>query len=431
MDSLTQIVLGAAVGEVVLGKKLGNRAMVWGGIAGTIPDLDVLSSPFLNDMQRLVAHRGITHSILFTLLASPVFAWLVMQLYERGWHQKKGLRWAWAIFMGFIFGAIGFFILNITWASKPTFAVFASLVGIGGFFLYRNLFRYLRKAPEPAPTASLKEWTIFFFLGIFTHWMLDAFTAYGTQMFVPFDYTRVAFNNIAVADPAYTFPFLICLLIASTYTRGSRSRQMWNWLGIGISSLYMLWTINNKINVDAIVKQNIMAQNISYKRYMSAPTILNNVLWTATVESDSSYYIGYYSLLDKTQNINFIEIPAKHELLDNAPYRDSKDVAIAKWFAKGYYSVVKRPLTKIEDFPNKKLHAEMKKAKVLPEYWLQINDMRYGVYIGTNPADSMPQYIFNLHAIELNGKVQVVEGTRGPDDRDKFMQQFWARIKGI
>ena len=38
MDSLTQIVLGAAVGEAVLGKKIGTRAMLWGAIAGTIPD---------------------------------------------------------------------------------------------------------------------------------------------------------------------------------------------------------------------------------------------------------------------------------------------------------------------------------------------------------------------------------------------------------
>ncbi|MCB0468978.1 MAG: metal-dependent hydrolase, partial [Aequorivita sp.] len=46
MDSVTQIVLGAAVGEAVLGKKIGNKAMALGAIAGTIPDLDVLSSHF-------------------------------------------------------------------------------------------------------------------------------------------------------------------------------------------------------------------------------------------------------------------------------------------------------------------------------------------------------------------------------------------------
>ena len=46
MDSLTQIVLGAAVGQAVAGRQIGNRAMLYGAIAGTIPDLDVIASNF-------------------------------------------------------------------------------------------------------------------------------------------------------------------------------------------------------------------------------------------------------------------------------------------------------------------------------------------------------------------------------------------------
>ena len=38
MDSLTQIVLGASVAEATLGKKIGNKAILYGAIAGTIPD---------------------------------------------------------------------------------------------------------------------------------------------------------------------------------------------------------------------------------------------------------------------------------------------------------------------------------------------------------------------------------------------------------
>lgn len=41
MDSLAQIVLGATVGEAILGKKGGNKAMLYGAFAGTILDLDV------------------------------------------------------------------------------------------------------------------------------------------------------------------------------------------------------------------------------------------------------------------------------------------------------------------------------------------------------------------------------------------------------
>lgn len=42
MDSLTQIALDAAVGETVLGQRVGRKAALWGAILGTLPDLDVL-----------------------------------------------------------------------------------------------------------------------------------------------------------------------------------------------------------------------------------------------------------------------------------------------------------------------------------------------------------------------------------------------------
>ena len=61
MDSLTQATLGAAVGEAVLGKKIGNKAAVIGAIIGTIPDLDVLLVPFFNEFQKISLHRGYSH----------------------------------------------------------------------------------------------------------------------------------------------------------------------------------------------------------------------------------------------------------------------------------------------------------------------------------------------------------------------------------
>ena len=85
MDSLTQIVLGAAVGEVVLGKKIGNRAMVWGAVGGTIPDLDVLGGLFLSNIDNVAFHRGFSHSILFCILGAFVFGWLAYQLYQSLW----------------------------------------------------------------------------------------------------------------------------------------------------------------------------------------------------------------------------------------------------------------------------------------------------------------------------------------------------------
>jgi len=93
MDSLTQIFLGAAVGEAALGKKVGNKAMLWGAIAGTIPDLDVVNKLFFDSVTANELHRGFSHSIVFSLIFAPIFGWLIFKLYKgkkaswKGWTQ--------------------------------------------------------------------------------------------------------------------------------------------------------------------------------------------------------------------------------------------------------------------------------------------------------------------------------------------------------
>ncbi len=88
MDTVTQITLGAAVGEAVLGRKLGNKAPLWGAVFGVVPDMDVLTSPFVNDVQALAIHRGISHSLFFCVIAAPFFGWLLYKYYKKanaGW----------------------------------------------------------------------------------------------------------------------------------------------------------------------------------------------------------------------------------------------------------------------------------------------------------------------------------------------------------
>ncbi len=82
MDLVTQTVLGAAVGEVVLGKKAGNKAILWGAIGGLIPDLDILTGPFVSDVDGLFIHRGFSHSIVFAFLLAPMLGWLIHRIYR-------------------------------------------------------------------------------------------------------------------------------------------------------------------------------------------------------------------------------------------------------------------------------------------------------------------------------------------------------------
>lgn len=100
MDSLTQIVLGAAVGEAVLGKKVGNKAMLYGAIAGTIPDLDVLANYFTDTITAIEIHRGFTHSIFFSVFFAPVFGWLVSRIEKKSGVGWKG--WSWLFFWALI-----------------------------------------------------------------------------------------------------------------------------------------------------------------------------------------------------------------------------------------------------------------------------------------------------------------------------------------
>ena len=76
MESLSQVVLGGAVGEATLGKKTGNWSVMWGAIAGTIPDLDDIWARMFDPVTEASLHRGFPHSITFSILAAPVFGWL-------------------------------------------------------------------------------------------------------------------------------------------------------------------------------------------------------------------------------------------------------------------------------------------------------------------------------------------------------------------
>lgn len=98
MDSVTQIVLGAAVGEAVLGKRIGNKAMFLGAIGGTIPDFDVAAGFFTDTVSALEIHRGFTHSILFSISFGLLFAWLFSL-----WDKRANLKqWWWFWFLCFV-----------------------------------------------------------------------------------------------------------------------------------------------------------------------------------------------------------------------------------------------------------------------------------------------------------------------------------------
>ncbi len=264
MDSLTQIVLGAAVGEAVLGKKVGNKALLWGGIAGTIPDLDVL---FINGdaIREIVVHRGFSHSIVFAILLAPLLGWAINWLYRK---KKEANFWQWS-------------------------------------------------------------WMIFW--SIFTHPLLDSLTTYGTQLFLPFSDYRVSLATVFVVDLFYTIPFLLSVIILSFINRTNGWRKTVNYIGLGLSSAYLLAGIANKLWVSEIFRKDLTQESDKMELVFAGTTPLNIILWYGVAESDSAFHIGYYSFFDETKEISWTPFPKNHHLLNDI--EDEYGIDRLKWFS--------------------------------------------------------------------------------------------------
>lgn len=91
MDSLSQLVLGSAIGVAVMGRRTKVwKAALWGGVAGTVPDLDALMD-FGDAVANMTYHRAESHGLFYLTLFSPLLAWLVTHihgeaaLFKRWW----------------------------------------------------------------------------------------------------------------------------------------------------------------------------------------------------------------------------------------------------------------------------------------------------------------------------------------------------------
>jgi inner membrane protein len=89
MDSVTQALLGAAIGEAALGRRVGGKAPLWGAVLGTLPDLDVLY-PFADPVSAFTWHRGPSHSLFVLAALTPLVVWLILKLHPGGSEQRRG-----------------------------------------------------------------------------------------------------------------------------------------------------------------------------------------------------------------------------------------------------------------------------------------------------------------------------------------------------
>ncbi|NND77004.1 MAG: metal-dependent hydrolase [Flavobacteriales bacterium] len=267
MDSITQATLGAAIGEALLGKRIGNKGALLGAIVATIPDFDILFLPLFDQVERISIHRGFSHSIVFCLLAAFIFTWLMS-------------RWKWT------------------------------------------------------KAIDTKRLWIFNFLVLFTHVMLDAFTTYGTQLFLPFSDYRVSFDSVNIVDPFYTLTLLAGLIVTMIHLRKQKVTAFRaNRIGLIISSAYLLLTLVNKQYVEHKFQSALDSQGIMVESLLTVPVKVGNVNWFGVAKENGTLYLGKYSELNP-EPITFDSFPMNEELLTTL---DPDLVERLTWFAQGYY----------------------------------------------------------------------------------------------
>ena len=150
MDSLTQIVLGAAVAAAIAPAQHRRAALLAGAALGTLPDLDSLPIMLLTDdpVARMTLHRGLSHSLLVLPLLGTAIWWLFLR-FGQGRVAQSPRRWFWAIQLALV-----------------------------------------------------------------THPLLDAFTVYGTQLLWPLATPPVMWSSVFIIDPMYTIWLLLACAVA-------------------------------------------------------------------------------------------------------------------------------------------------------------------------------------------------------------------------
>ncbi len=270
MDSLTQMTLGAAVGEAVLGRRIGRKALLLGALCGTLPDLDVFI-PYADPIRSFTYHRGFSHSLFVLTLLTPVIVWLILKLHPRIKDHKTALLW-------------------LVW------------------------------------------------LSFITHILLDCLTVYGTQIFWPIWSYPVGFGSVFIIDPFYTVPLLIGVIGALVMSRSGPRGYRLNAITLGLSSLYLVWSLAAQYYVTQVVEETLASQALRYDRLLVSAGPLNTLLWRiVAIEPGGNYIEGYYSLVDGERKTTLSFHKSAQDYLQ--PLSGQWPVERLLWFTKGFYKV--------------------------------------------------------------------------------------------
>ena len=154
--------------------------------------------------------------------------------------------------------------------------------------------------------------------------------------FSPLTNYPVSIGSIFIIDPLYTIPLLLGLIFCFFSKDQDRSLKA-NYLALGVSTIYLFWTLGMQFYVGNLAKVFLKEKTLIQERVLTIPTPFNSILWRIVAIGEDGYYVGYYSLLDKSKEIKFKKISSSYYMTDKL--MESESTRNLKRFTHGFWSV--------------------------------------------------------------------------------------------
>lgn len=236
MDSITQAVLGASIQGALLGRWQGRKALLYGAMLGTLPDLDVVID-YGDAVADMTYHRGFSHSLFVLSGLALLLTWLTRLFRHNPGYSSSRL----------------FITLWLVLITHPLLDSFTSY----GTQLFWPL--------TPIPTA----WSSIFIIDpLYTLPLCIAVTLgllYGLR--------GNDLQKTAAKAPA---------------------------LALLVSSLYLGFTLGGKYMAEQRVAAELARQGIEAQQVFSTTTPFNSLLWRVIVLDGEDYHEALVSWFDDT-----------------------------------------------------------------------------------------------------------------------------------
>ena len=179
------------------------------------------------------------------------------------------------------------------------------------------------------------RWLAGIALALLTHPLLDAHTAYGTQLFWPLGVTPTSWSTLFIIDPAYTLPLLVGVIAVAGWALRPGARTVLV-AALALSTAYIGWTWIGKTIVERDAREALADAGLEYRAMFSVPTPLNSLLWRVLVLTDDGYAEGFDSLLIDEGGMVFTSHRSDMPALAEAG--DIWAVQRLRWFANDFIS---------------------------------------------------------------------------------------------